>query len=89
MSNQDNKTDCTADAVVKHPSQDIQTTIQWFISTSKLYNALNTSIRDYYTPLLTKAAIDKDDDTFNNLMSELPDCPFVMTGYRIWHLYNG
>lgn len=55
---------------------------------NKERNELNKQIEQHYTPLLTEASKNKDKAEYDRLLSELPDCPFVMTAYRIGAL-NG
>lgn len=51
-------------------------------------NLLNSIISEHYTPLLTNAAKNKNQSECDKLLSELPDCPFLMTAYRIIELNN-
>lgn len=62
--------------------------ISRFSEVNKERNTLNKKITDYYTPLLEKAAKSKNKKEYDSLISELPDCPFLMTAYRIGALYG-
>ena len=62
--------------------------ISRFSEVNKERNELNRQIGEYYKPLLTEAAKNKNKAEYDRLLSELPDCPFVMTAYRIGEL-NG
>ena len=64
----------------------IHDVISRFLVVNKERNELNTTIRNHYEPLLTEASKNKDKYEFDRLLSQLPDCPFVMTAYRIGEL---
>jgi hypothetical protein len=66
----------------------IASVISRFSEVNTERNELNRQIGEYYKPLLTEAAKNKDKAEYDRLLSELPDCPFVMTAYRIGEL-NG
>jgi len=53
-----------------------------------IQNELNKQIGDYYKPLLTEAARNGNKAKYDELLSELPDCPFVITAYRIGEMYG-
>ena len=54
---------------------------------NKKRNELNSKIREHYEPLMTKAGKEDNLIEFERLMNELPDCPFLMTSYRMCELY--
>jgi hypothetical protein len=62
---------------------DILNVIERFNVINNERKLLNKQIKDYYTPLLIEAATNNDETKFNDLISEIPDCPFLMTAYRI------
>lgn len=62
---------------------DILNIIERFNIINNERKLLNKQISDYYTPLLKEAAKNNDEIKFNALISEIPDCPFLMTAYRI------
>jgi hypothetical protein len=66
----------------------ISDVIDRFTIINRERNSLNIQIRDYYTPLLTNATKNKDKAEYDRLLSELPDCPFLLTAHRIGEL-NG
>jgi hypothetical protein len=62
--------------------------ISRFSDVNKERNELNKQIREHYTPLLTEACKNKNKAEYDRLLSELPDCPFVLTAYRIGELHG-
>ena len=64
----------------------INDTIQKFKDVEKERTDLNTKIREHYTPLLKKAGENNNEKEFNELVSELPDCPFLITAHR-WGMF--
>ena len=62
--------------------------ISRFSVANKERNELNKQISEYYKPLIIAAAKNKDKTEYERLLSELPDCPFTLTAYRIGELYG-
>ena len=68
---------CTIDSVIAR-----------FEVVNKERTELNNQIKTYYAPLLTEAGRNKEQDKFRELLSGIPDCPFLMTAYRMQDLYE-
>jgi hypothetical protein len=71
----------------KKDKGNILNVISEFNVINKQRNELNSKIREHYEPLMTKAGKDGDLIEFERLMNELPDCPFLLTSYRMCELY--
>ena len=66
----------------------IDSVIARFNAVNKERTELNNQIKAHYEPLLTEAGKSKDRDKFGELLSGIPDCPFLMTAYRMQDLYE-
>jgi len=72
----------------KNSVLNIADVISRFSDVNKERNELNKQIREHYTPLLTEACKTKNKAEYDRLLNELPDCPFVLTAYRIGELHG-
>ena len=70
------------------PNLKIEEVIDLYKVINKQRIDLNNTIKAHYEPLLTDAAKNQDKQEFHRLLSELPDCPFTNTAYRIGELYK-
>lgn len=66
----------------------IKTVLKRFTTISQERSELNRKIAEHYEPLLKEAGNTKDFETMEKLLSELPDCPFALTAYRMQAMYK-
>lgn len=61
--------------------------IKNYNNVNNLRNELNNKIKEHYEPLLSTAGFNKDYSEFLRIASEIPDCPFLLTCYRMEEMY--
>lgn len=76
--------------LLEHDSNlnDIKTIVSLMNKNTSDRVILNRKIREHYEPLMIDAAKRGDVSEYNRLVSELPNCPFKTTAYRIGDLHN-
>ncbi len=67
---------------------DISSIIERFTVINKERSLINSQISKHYTPLLMKAAKNGHKKKYDELLKQLPDCPFLLTAYRIGQLHG-